>query len=63
VHGLFPGFVDGACMSLTRYGILDDDGQLVRWTYEQPSDGVMYLIEVTKPLHEIDWENFEEALF
>jgi hypothetical protein len=50
-------------MSLTRYGILDDDGQLVRWTYEQPADGVMYLIEVTKPLHEIDWENFEGALF
>lgn len=50
-------------MSLTRYGILDDEGQLVRWTYEQPADGVMYLIEVTKPLHEIDWENFEEALF
>jgi|DEB19_MinimDraft_3_1074340.scaffolds.fasta_scaffold12572_5 hypothetical protein len=50
-------------MSLTRYGILDDDGHLVRWTYEQPADGVMYLIEVTKPLHEIDWNNFEEALF
>lgn len=49
-------------MNLTRYGILDDDGQLVRWTYEKPSDGVMYLIEVTKPLYEIDWDNFEEAL-
>jgi hypothetical protein len=50
-------------MSLTRYGILDDDGQLVRWTYEKPSDDVTYLIEITKPLHEIDWDNFEEAPF
>lgn len=50
-------------MSLTRYGILDDEGQIVRWTYEHPADGVMYLIEITKPLHEIDWNNFEEALF
>lgn len=49
-------------MNLTRYGILDDDGQLVRWTYDKPADGVMYLIEITKPLHEIDWDNFEEAL-
>ncbi len=49
-------------MSLTRYGILDDEGQIVRWTYEQPSDSVTYLIEITKP-HEIDWENFEESLF
>lgn len=50
-------------MSLTRYGILDDFGEVVRWTYEKPSDGVIYLVEITKPLHEIDWENFEEALF
>lgn len=50
-------------MNLTRYGILDEFGELVRWTYEKPNDGTMYLIEITKPLHEIDWDNFEEALF
>lgn len=50
-------------MSLIRYGILDDMGELVRWTYEKPADGVMYLIEVTKPPYSIDWDNFEEALF
>ena len=50
-------------MNLTRYGILDDMGELVRWTYEKPNDGIMYLIEVTKPQHSIDWDNFEEALF
>lgn len=50
-------------MSLTRYGIFDDFGEVVRWTYEKPNDGVMYLIEITKPAHEIDWENFEEASF
>lgn len=57
------GVVHDARMSLTRYGILDEDGELIRWTYQKPRDGVMYLIEITKPLHEIDWENFEEALF
>lgn len=62
MHGLRAGLVHGARMNLTRYGILDDDGQLVRWTYDKPADGVMYLIEITKPLHEIDWDNFEEAL-
>jgi hypothetical protein len=55
--------VHGASMNLTRYGILDEFGDLVRWTYEKPNNGVMYLIEITKPLHEIDWNNFEEALF
>jgi len=50
-------------MNLTRYGILDENNQLIRWTYEKPSDSVTYLIEITKPLHEIDWENFEESLF
>jgi hypothetical protein len=50
-------------MNLTRYGILDEFGELVRWTYEKPNDVVAYLIEITRPLHEIDWENIEEALF
>lgn len=50
-------------MSLTRYGILDDMGEVIRWTYEKPANSVTYLIEVIKPLNEIDWENFEEALF
>ncbi len=63
MHGLRASPLHGASMSLTRYGILDDIGEIVRWTYEQPSEGVMYLIEITKPLHEIDWENFEEAMF
>ena len=63
MHGLCANPVHGASMSLTRYGILDDFGEIVRWTYEKPEDGVTYLVEVTKPLHEIDWANFEEALF
>jgi hypothetical protein len=63
VHGLRSGSLHGARMNLTRYGILDDMGEIVRWTYEKPTDGVIYLIEITKPLHEIDWDNFEEALF
>lgn len=50
-------------MTLTRYGILDDMGELVRWTYEKPANGVMYLIEVVAPPHAIDWDDFEEALF
>ena len=50
-------------MNLTRYGILDEFGELVRWTYEKPQKETTYLIEVTKPLYEIDWNNFEEALF
>lgn len=49
-------------MSLTRYGILDDFQELLRWTYDKPTDGVMYLIEIIKTV-EIDWDNFEEALF
>lgn len=47
---------------LTRYGVLDEMGELVRWTYEKPTDCVMYLIEIKQPPHEIDWDNFEEAL-
>jgi len=50
-------------MNLTRYGILDDEGQLIRWTYQKPADGAFYLVEVTTPAHEIDWQNFEEAVF
>jgi hypothetical protein len=50
-------------MELVRYGILDENGEVVRWTYTKPSNSVMFLIEVTKPVHQIDWENFEEALF
>jgi hypothetical protein len=50
-------------MELVRYGILDENGEVVRWTYTKPSSAVMFLIEVTKPAHQIDWENFEEALF
>lgn len=63
MHVVRACFVHGASMNLTRYGILDDFGEVVRWTYEKPSDGIMYLIEVTKPHYEIDWNNFEEALF
>ena len=63
LYGLYSCAVHGASMSLTRYGILDDMGEVIRWTYEKPADGVTYLVEVTRPLHDIDWENFEEALF
>lgn len=26
-------------MKILRYGILDDEGQVIRWTYDQPQHG------------------------
>lgn len=48
---------------MTRYGLLDDFGEVIRWVWEPPPAGVPHVIEVTKPPSPIDWDNFEEALF
>lgn len=51
-------------MITVRYGILDDAGDVVRWTWDKPSDAYQYVerqVEVTKK-PPIDWNNFEPAL-
>lgn len=52
-------------MPTTQYGILDEEGKVIRWTWDKPSDGYEYVTRevevVKKPV--IDWDNFEPALF
>lgn len=48
---------------MTRYGLLDDDGQVIRWVWQAPPAGVPHIIEYTTPPAPIDWDDFEEALF
>lgn len=50
-------------MILYRYGILDDEGRVIRWVWEKPNAEYQYVTErVTRP-PPVDWDNFEEAPF
>lgn len=44
----------------TRYGILDDFGEVVRWQWNKPANSYKY---VTVRVKAVDWNNFEPALF
>lgn len=50
-------------MSRYKYGILDEEGAVVRWTYDKPSSAYQFVTVkiVRKP--PVDWSNFEPALF
>lgn len=50
---------------MTRYGLLDESGEVIRWVWQCPPAGVPYTTQdmpVTRP-EAIDWNNFEEAPF
>ena len=50
---------------MTKYGILDFDGEVVRWTYSKPSSCYEFITVKVKKIKKpgIDWSNFEPALF
>jgi hypothetical protein len=50
---------------MTKYGILDFDGEVVRWTFTKPSDCYQYITIKVKKIKKpgIDWSNYEPALF
>lgn len=50
---------------MTRYGILDDEGKVIRWVYDKPSHEYQYVVIKIKrqPKQKIDLSQFEEAPF
>ena len=48
-----------------KYGILDDEGAVVRWVYDQPSAGYEFVtVKITRSRRpSIDWSRFEAAPF
>lgn len=48
---------------MKRYGILDDDGQVIRWVWDKPSACYQYIVKKIPRKPPIDWNNFEPALF
>jgi len=48
----------------TRYGILDDFGEVIRWVWDKPSSKhYKFVTQRVKPEPVIDWNNFKRALF
>lgn len=49
----------------TKYGILDDLNEVVRWVWDQPGKEYAFVIKkIKRPKKEkIDFNKFEEALF
>lgn len=47
----------------TRYGILDDFGEVIRWQWDKPSSNYKYITQRVKLVPAVDWTNFEPALF
>ena len=47
----------------TRYGILDDFGEVIRLVLDKPSSHYKYITERIKSAPAVDWNNFEHALF
>lgn len=46
----------------TRYGILDDFGDIIRWSWSRPPANCKFITERIKVRPVIDWDNFEPAL-
>ena len=48
---------------MTKYGILDDRGRVIRWVYEKPSDQYQYIVvTIKKPRKpKVDLSQYEEA--
>lgn len=47
---------------MKKYGILDDDGVVIRWVWDKPSDAYKFVVIKVPKKPRIDWNNFEEAL-
>lgn len=51
-------------MTLIKYGILDDEGQVVRWVYDKPAHDQFIVVKIKRQKRKaIDWANIEEAPF
>ena len=50
---------------MTKYGILDDDGQVIRWVWDRPADHYQFIVvKVRRERNKkIDLSQFEEATF
>ena len=50
---------------MTKYGILDDEGQVVRWVWDRPADHYQFVVVKAKRQrkNKIDLTQFEEAPF
>lgn len=50
---------------MVKYGIIDDDGKVIRWVFNKPSDHYQYITVVVprKRKPKIDLSKFEEAPF
>ena len=52
---------------MIKFGILDDDGHIIRWTWERPGPGYEFVeVKVRRERPQkprIDWTNFEPAPF
>jgi len=46
-----------------RYGILDDFGEVIRWSWDKPAKYYRFITERVKQKPVVDWANFEPALF
>ena len=50
---------------MIRYGILDEEGKVVRWVYERPSSDYEYIVVKQKrqPKPKFDLSQIEDAPF
>ena len=46
-----------------RYGILDDEGEVVRWVWEKPAPHYRYIVQRVQVAPAVDWSDFEPAPF
>lgn len=53
--------------SIIKYGIVDDEGHVIRWTWDRPGPGYEFVEAKVrrerKKKPRIDWANFEPAPF
>lgn len=46
----------------TRYGILDNFGEVLRWQWDKPSSNYKYVTVRLRHKPAVDWSDFEPAL-
>lgn len=53
--------------TFVKYGLTDDDGNIVRWLWDKPNipetEYIIEVVNVPKRTSSINWDNFEPALF
>ena len=56
--------MDGNESKVMKYGILDDEGKVVRWLDYKPCHSQFIVKRIPRNRkHKIDWDNIEEAPF